>query len=83
MIGEEREFRYNECDVVIASEDVQRAVMKIDFTEATCPHCGKVNVISGFTSVEAFGFRKTEGQDGEGGEESRVVSLIVGLPPGF
>jgi hypothetical protein len=53
IIGGEREFRCNECDVVIASEDVQR-VMEIDSTEATCPHCRQVDAVSGFTSVDAF-----------------------------
>jgi hypothetical protein len=53
-IGKEREFRCNECDLVIPTEEVQRVVMEIDTTEAICPHCGEVNRMSGFVSVDAF-----------------------------
>jgi phage FluMu protein Com len=54
IVGVDTQFRCNECDAVIVPEDVQRAVMEIGSTEATCPHCGEVNQISGFASVNAF-----------------------------
>jgi Zn finger protein HypA/HybF involved in hydrogenase expression len=54
IVGVERQFRCNECDAVIPAEDVQRAVMETESTEAICPHCGEVNQISDFASVDAF-----------------------------
>jgi hypothetical protein len=54
IVDVERQFRCNECDAVIPAEDVQRAVMEIESTEAIFPHCGEVNYISGFASVDAF-----------------------------
>ena len=54
MIGEETQFVCNECEAVIPVEDVHRAAMEIESTEATCPHCGQVNQISGFATVDAF-----------------------------
>jgi Zn finger protein HypA/HybF involved in hydrogenase expression len=54
IVDVDRQFRCNECDALIPVEDVQRAVMEIESTEAICPHCGEVNHISGFASVDAF-----------------------------
>jgi predicted RNA-binding Zn-ribbon protein involved in translation (DUF1610 family) len=47
-------FVCNECGAVIPPEDVQRVVMTMESVEATCPHCGRVNQISGFSEVLAF-----------------------------
>ena len=44
----------NECGAVISEEEVARIVLQVDSCEATCPHCGKVNEISGFSEVSAF-----------------------------
>jgi Zn finger protein HypA/HybF involved in hydrogenase expression len=54
IVGEESEFVCNECGVVVPLPDVQRAVMEMESTEATCPHCGRVNQISGFSEIDAF-----------------------------
>jgi hypothetical protein len=52
--GEEREFHCNECGAVIPAADVYRAVMEMESCDATCPHCGRVNEINGFSDVSAF-----------------------------
>jgi phage FluMu protein Com len=54
IMGEEPEYRCNECNAVIPREDVQRIVLQMASCEATCPHCGRVNEISGFSEVSAF-----------------------------
>ena len=54
IVGGTTEYRCNECDAVIPSEDVQRVVMEMPSAEETCPHCGKVNHINGFSQVFAF-----------------------------
>jgi phage FluMu protein Com len=54
IIGETTEYRCNECDAVIAPEEVQRIAMEMPSIQKTCPHCGKVNEIAGFSEVFAF-----------------------------
>jgi predicted RNA-binding Zn-ribbon protein involved in translation (DUF1610 family) len=54
VVGEQSEFLCNECGGVIPPADVHRAVMEMESTEATCPHCGWVNHIDGFSEVHAF-----------------------------
>ena len=53
-LDEGNEYRCNECDAVIATEVVQRAIIEMESTSETCPHCGKVNKIDGFSKIEAF-----------------------------
>jgi hypothetical protein len=47
-------FVCNECGAVVSKEEVARIVMQIESCDATCPHCGRVNHISGFSEVFAF-----------------------------
>ena len=47
-------FVCNECGATVPKEDVARIVLEMEFCEATCPHCGKVNHIDGFSEVFAF-----------------------------
>jgi len=60
IVADVREFRCNECGAVVPVDDVQRAVMQMESCDATCPHCGKVNEISGFSEVSAFVCRYCE-----------------------
>ena len=39
---------------MIPPEDIQRVVMEMPSVEETCPHCGKLNRIDGFSQVFAF-----------------------------
>ena len=48
------EFVCNECGAKIPTRDVYRAVMQMESTEATCPHCGRLNQIDGFSEISAF-----------------------------
>ena len=41
-------FTCNECGEPVPVQDVQRVVLEMESTEATCPHCGHVNQIDGF-----------------------------------
>jgi DNA-directed RNA polymerase subunit RPC12/RpoP len=54
IIGEETQFVCNECEAVIPAGDIHRAALEIESTEATCPHCGQINQISGLATVDAF-----------------------------
>lgn len=54
IVGEESQFVCNECGLTLPTADVQRAVMEMESTEATCPHCGRVNRIDGFSEVDVF-----------------------------
>lgn len=54
IVGETTEYRCNECGAVIQPDEVQRVVMEMPSVEETCPHCGKVNRIEGFSQVFAF-----------------------------
>jgi hypothetical protein len=47
-------FFCNECEVEVSVEDIPCIVMMMESCEATCPHCGRVNEISGFSEVFAF-----------------------------
>jgi len=47
-------FVCNECWALISKEDVTRIVVEMESTEASCPHCGRVNHIEGFSEVFAF-----------------------------
>ena len=40
--------------VEVPVEEVQRVVLQMESCEATCPHCGKLNHIDGFSEVYAF-----------------------------
>jgi hypothetical protein len=53
VVGETTEYRCNECGAVIRP-DAQRVVMQMPSVEETCPHCGKLNEIPGFTEVCTF-----------------------------
>ena len=50
-------FVCNECGAVVSTEDVGRLVLEMESTQATCPHCGRVNHIEGFAEVFAFNCR--------------------------
>jgi DNA-directed RNA polymerase subunit RPC12/RpoP len=54
IIGATTEYRCNECDAIIPPDEVHRVVLEIVSTDATCPHCGRVNEIAGFSEVHAF-----------------------------
>jgi hypothetical protein len=47
-------FVCNECGAVVSKEDVARIVMEMDSTGETCPHCGRLNRIEGFSRIYAF-----------------------------
>jgi len=47
-------FLCNECGAIVSKEDVARVVVEMESTDATCPHCGRVNSIDGFSEVYAF-----------------------------
>jgi hypothetical protein len=51
----------NECEVVVKTvpvDDLQRALREMEFSldmcNPTCPHCGKENLITGFSEILAF-----------------------------
>jgi phage FluMu protein Com len=51
----------NECAVVVRmvpAADLQKALdameLEMDFATAKCPHCGAVNILTGFTEMIAF-----------------------------
>jgi len=55
----------NECDVVVktvAVADLQRTLdemeLTLDVCTAKCPHCGKVNVFTGFSEMLAYTCRE-------------------------
>ena len=54
VVGEGREFICNECRTTVPVADVQRAVMEMESADATCPHCGRLNHIDGFSRIDAF-----------------------------
>jgi DNA-directed RNA polymerase subunit RPC12/RpoP len=54
------EYRCTECDAVIAPEAVPRAIIEMESTSETCPHCGHVNAIEGFSKVTAYTCRHCE-----------------------
>jgi hypothetical protein len=54
IVGEQSQFVCNECGAVVPVADVQGAVMEMESCEATCPHCGRINHIDGFSKIEAF-----------------------------
>ena len=47
-------FVCNECGAEVPVEEVQRIVMAMESCEETCPHCGHVNQIDGFSRLLAF-----------------------------
>jgi predicted RNA-binding Zn-ribbon protein involved in translation (DUF1610 family) len=47
-------FVCNECGAVLTKEQVAPLILEMESCEATCPHCGKVNHIEGFSEVFAF-----------------------------
>jgi hypothetical protein len=47
-------FICNECGAVVSKEEVARLVLEMESCDATCPHCGRVNHIEGFSEVSAF-----------------------------
>jgi RNase P subunit RPR2 len=47
-------FVCNKCRAIVSKEEVARIVMQMESCEATCPHCGRVNHIEGFSEVFAF-----------------------------
>ena len=47
-------FECNECGAVLTKEQVAPIILAMESCEATCPHCGKVNRIDGFSEVFAF-----------------------------
>jgi hypothetical protein len=47
-------FICNECNAIVSKEQVARIVLEMESCEAKCPHCGRVNQISGFYEVFAF-----------------------------
>ena len=47
-------FICNECGATVSKEDVARLVLEMESTDETCPHCGKLNHIEGFSQVLAF-----------------------------
>jgi hypothetical protein len=51
-------FICNECGVTVSKEDVARLVMEMESCEETCPHCGKLNHIDGFSQAFAFVCRR-------------------------
>jgi len=54
IVAETTEFVCNECGAVLPPDAVHLAVMTLEFTDASCPHCGRVNHITGFSEVHAF-----------------------------
>lgn len=54
MTDEGTRFVCNECGAVVSKKDVARIVIEMESTDVSCPHCGKVNHIDGFSEVSAF-----------------------------
>jgi|HubBroStandDraft_1064217.scaffolds.fasta_scaffold422169_1 predicted RNA-binding Zn-ribbon protein involved in translation (DUF1610 family) len=48
------EFVCNECGAKVPTPEAHRGVMQMESTEDTCPHCGMLNQIDGFSEVSAF-----------------------------
>ncbi len=48
------QFFCNECSTEVSIQDVQRIILEIETTAPTCPHCGHINQIHGFSTVYAF-----------------------------
>jgi hypothetical protein len=53
-IDPERRFHCAECAATVPVADIQRALLEMKFTEATCPVCGKANHIDGLVTIDAF-----------------------------
>jgi predicted RNA-binding Zn-ribbon protein involved in translation (DUF1610 family) len=47
-------FVCNECGAMVPKEEVARLLLEMESCETTCPHCGRVNKINGFSEVFAF-----------------------------
>ena len=47
-------FRCNERGAVLSKEELAPLILAIESCEATCPPCGRVNHIDGFSGVFAF-----------------------------
>lgn len=47
-------FRCNECGAVLTKEHVAPLILAMESCEVTCPLCGRLNQISGFSEVSAF-----------------------------
>jgi DNA-directed RNA polymerase subunit RPC12/RpoP len=47
-------FVCNECGAVVSKEEAARIVTEMESTDVTCPHCGRINQIDGFSKVFAF-----------------------------
>jgi hypothetical protein len=47
-------FVCNECSAVASKDDAARLRFEQETVEETCPHCGKLNRIEGFSEVFAF-----------------------------
>jgi hypothetical protein len=54
VVAETTFFQCNECGAIVSKEDAARIVLQMESCEATWPHCGSVNEISGFSEVFAF-----------------------------
>jgi hypothetical protein len=52
--NEGSKFVCNECGAVLSQEQVATLVFAMESTEATCPHCRRVNEINGFSEICAF-----------------------------
>jgi DNA-directed RNA polymerase subunit RPC12/RpoP len=58
VIGETTFFQCNECSAIVSKEEVARIVLQMESSKATCPHCGRLNEISGPRfSRSGVGFR--------------------------
>jgi hypothetical protein len=44
----------NECGATLTKEQIATLILEMESSEATCPHCGKMNHIEGFSDVFAF-----------------------------
>ena len=47
-------FLCNECGARVSKEEVAPVILSMESTAVTCPHCGKLDQISGFSEVYAF-----------------------------
>ena len=59
--GDEADLVCNECGAIIqivpiaqVEPTLLRMAMSQDFCSATCPHCGALNTVPGFTSIMAY-----------------------------